>query len=91
MAKLMYAVAMNYFLLVVKYDQLISNENLHFEIWRAKWILKDLQLNYLQTLEKADEIIFIKGRLKFGNSKNSAPFPSAIVVFNSPDIITVKE
>lgn len=30
---------------------------------------------------KADEIRFIKGRLKFGNSKNSAPFPSAIIVF----------
>lgn len=27
------------------------------------------------------EIRFIKGRLKFGDSKNSAPFPSAIVVF----------
>ena len=27
------------------------------------------------------EIEFIRGRLKFGNSKNSAPFPSAIVVF----------
>lgn len=27
------------------------------------------------------EIEFIKGRLKFGNVKNSAPFPSAIVVF----------
>lgn len=31
---------------------------------------------------KADEIRFIKGRLKFGNAKNSAPFPSAIVIFN---------
>jgi len=30
---------------------------------------------------KAKEIRFIKGRLKFGNSKNSAPFPSAIVIF----------
>jgi phage N-6-adenine-methyltransferase len=30
---------------------------------------------------KADEIRFIKGRLKFGNSKNSAPFPSAIIIF----------
>ena len=30
---------------------------------------------------KAREIRFIKGRLKFGGSKNSAPFPSAIVVF----------
>ena len=27
------------------------------------------------------EIRFIKGRLKFGNCKNSAPFPSAIVIF----------
>ena len=27
------------------------------------------------------EIRFIKGRLKFGGCKNSAPFPSAIVVF----------
>ncbi|MNQ74316.1 DNA N-6-adenine-methyltransferase (Dam) [compost metagenome] len=27
------------------------------------------------------KIEFIKGRLKFGRSKNSAPFPSAIVVF----------
>ena len=29
----------------------------------------------------ADEIRFIKGRLKFGGSKNSAPFPSMIVIF----------
>lgn len=28
------------------------------------------------------EIRFIKGRLKFGNSKNSAPFPSMIVIFS---------
>jgi len=26
------------------------------------------------------EIRFIKGRLKFGNSKNSAPFPSALII-----------
>ena len=30
---------------------------------------------------KADEIRFIRGRLKFDDQKNSAPFPSAIVVF----------
>ncbi len=30
---------------------------------------------------KAREIRFIKGRLKFGDSKNSAPFPSALVIF----------
>ena len=27
------------------------------------------------------QITFIQGRLKFGSAKNSAPFPSAIVVF----------
>jgi len=27
------------------------------------------------------EIRFIRGRLKFGSSKNSAPFPSAVVIF----------
>ena len=28
------------------------------------------------------QITFVKGRLKFGGSKNSAPFPSAVVVFS---------
>lgn len=28
------------------------------------------------------EIRFIKGRLKFGDSKNSAPFPSMVVIFD---------
>jgi phage N-6-adenine-methyltransferase len=32
---------------------------------------------------KADEIRFIRGRLKFDDQKNPAPFPSAIVVFRS--------
>lgn len=27
------------------------------------------------------EIRFIRGRLKFGGQKNSAPFPSAVVIF----------
>jgi len=31
--------------------------------------------------KKAKEIRFIKGRLKFGNSKHPAPFPSMVVVF----------
>ncbi|EKC6437869.1 adenine methyltransferase [Staphylococcus pseudintermedius] len=30
---------------------------------------------------KAHDIRFLKGRLKFGDSKNSAPFPSAIVIY----------
>lgn len=28
------------------------------------------------------QIEFIRGRLKFGGNKNSAPFPSAVVIFN---------
>ena len=31
------------------------------------------------------EIHLIKGRLKFGGAKNSAPFPSAVVVFRPPN------
>lgn len=32
-------------------------------------------------LPHASEIRFIRGRLKFGDAKNSAPFPSMVVVF----------
>lgn len=34
-------------------------------------------------LPHAKEIRFVKGRLKFGDAKNSAPFPSMIVIFES--------
>jgi site-specific DNA-methyltransferase (adenine-specific) len=30
---------------------------------------------------KADEIRFIRGRLKFGDATNSAPFPSVILIY----------
>ena len=32
-------------------------------------------------VKKAYKVEEIKGRLKFGNAKNSAPFPSAVVIF----------
>jgi len=32
------------------------------------------------------EVRFLRGRLKFGGAKNSAPFPSAVVVFDQPSI-----
>lgn len=35
---------------------------------------------------EAKEIRFIRGRLKFGNSKNAAPFPSMIVIYRGPRI-----
>lgn len=39
--------------------------------------------NYIQG---RSEIRFVKGRLKFGNSKNSAPFPSMVVIWKGPGI-----
>ena len=42
--------------------------------------------NYIY--KKATEIRFIKGRLKFGDAKNSAPFPSMVVIFKR-EVITV--
>ena len=32
------------------------------------------------------EIRFIRGRLKFGNSKNAAPFPSLLVIFRGAKV-----
>ena len=31
---------------------------------------------------RAQIVLFVRGRLKFGDSKNSAPFPSAVVLFD---------
>lgn len=36
-------------------------------------------------VSKADEVRFVKGRLKFGGHTNSAPFPSAVVVFRAQE------
>src|SRR5688572_2355972 len=33
------------------------------------------------------EVRLLRGRLKFGNATNSAPFPSAIVIFRPPQFI----
>lgn len=45
---------------------------------------------------KATEIRFIKGRLRFSNTNNSAPFPSVIVIFKNthnkvPTISTLQQ
>ena len=34
-------------------------------------------------ISKADVLCFIKGRLRFGNAKNSAPFPSLVAYWGS--------
>lgn len=36
---------------------------------------------HTDVIAHAADVRFVRGRLKFGGSKNSAPFPSAIVVF----------
>ena len=43
---------------------------------------------YLIEVGMKGKIRFIRGRLKFGNSKNSASFPSAIVIFQAEAITT---
>ena len=37
------------------------------------------------------EIRFIKGRLKFGNAKQSAPFPSMVVIYRASQGVKCKE
>lgn len=39
---------------------------------------------------KATEVNFVRGRLKFGGSKNAAPFPSAVVVFGTQVLPSMK-
>lgn len=46
-----------------------------------KLVQKELESANQRFPNERAEIRFIKGRLKFGNSKNSAPFPSMIVIF----------
>jgi len=46
----------------------------------------DVKWFHNNVLGVADEIRFIKGRLKFGGSENSAPFPSMVVIFKSKKI-----
>ena len=43
----------------------------HEHVWDAR----------TNTYRPGVEVRFIKGRLKFGGSENSAPFPSAVIVF----------
>lgn len=35
---------------------------------------------------EADEVRFVRGRLRFGAAKHTAPFPSVILVFRSPAV-----
>lgn len=48
----------------------------------TKWFHEFIYEPYKKDDGPIINIEFIKGRLKFGNSKNSAPFPSMIVTYN---------
>ena len=43
----------------------------------TKWFHDNIYMHYSVSVD------LLKGRLKFGNSKNSAPFPSMVVVFEA--------
>jgi len=63
--------------------------------WTLKFCLESLHTDCLVALvpartdtkwfqylfNSADKIVFIKGRLKFGDGKGSAPFPSALAIW----------
>lgn len=62
--------------------------------WLDRWRESDLAVYLIPArtdtrffheiiLPHATEIRFIRGRLRFGNATNSAPFPSMIVVFDN--------
>jgi site-specific DNA-methyltransferase (adenine-specific) len=42
-------------------------------------------------MQENNQIVFLKGRLKFGDAKNSAPFPSAIVVMRPSGVTQFAE
>jgi len=50
----------------------------------------DTKWFHMTILSHANEIRFIKGRLKFGESKNSAPFPSCIAIFKPTKLLEEK-
>lgn len=41
--------------------------------------------DFIMDNQVCSKIIFIRGRLKFGNSKNCAPFPSVLIEFKKSD------
>jgi phage N-6-adenine-methyltransferase len=61
------------------YESIIKNNCIVVALLPARTDTKWFH-NYIYMKERV-KINFIKGRLKFGNGKNPAPFPSMIVIF----------
>ena len=52
----------------------------------TKWWHSAVYDAALRAFRPGVEVRFVKGRLKFGEGKNSAPFPSVVIVFRPPPI-----
>jgi len=50
----------------------------------------DTQYQHEFVFKYAKAVCFLKGRLKFGDSKNSAPFPSQVILFAKENYIVPK-
>ncbi len=53
--------------------------------WWQAWVLKSVSRHEAETWAqmRASQVRFLPGRLKFGDAKNAAPFPSALVVWGT--------
>jgi phage N-6-adenine-methyltransferase len=65
------------------------------ERWRAESIVLLLPVRtdtkwFHEFAFMASKIVFIKGRLKFGGSQNSAPFPSMLLIFSKKLLFQTK-
>lgn len=50
-------------------------------LFTSKTGLWETPQEFFDKLNRRAEIRFVRGRLKFGGSRNSAPFPSMVCVF----------
>ena len=67
-----------------KWVEKCYRENLENGVTIAMLIPARTDTSYFHDfIHNKSEIRFVRGRLKFGDSKNSAPFPSMVVIFKS--------
>ena len=52
----------------------------------TRWFHKYIYDEETNKFRKGVQVRFIKGRLKFGNARNAAPFPSMIVIFSKKNV-----
>lgn len=50
-------------------------------LFTSKTGLRETPQEFFDKLNREFDFTFVRGRLKFGGSRNSAPFPSMVCVF----------